>query len=115
MIPLALVGAAALGAISDAVSGASDASTVVSKKSKDKAKQSSEEFEAVFLNSMFSQMYSNVNGEGPFGGSGATGIYRSLLTDEYSKAIAKKGGIGIAEDVYRSLLTQQEAATKKPR
>ncbi|MEA2961357.1 MAG: peptidoglycan hydrolase FlgJ, partial [Alphaproteobacteria bacterium] len=44
-----------------------------------------QDFEAIFLNSMFQQMFANV-GEGPFsGGQGAT-IWRSFLTDEYAKS-----------------------------
>ena len=74
-----------------------------------KAKASSQDFEAVFLNSMFQQMFTGVQGEGPFGGGGATGVWRSFLTDEYSKSFAKAGGIGIADQVYGSLIAQQEA------
>ncbi|MCW5691084.1 MAG: flagellar assembly peptidoglycan hydrolase FlgJ [Pseudolabrys sp.] len=75
---------------------------------KAKAKASSEDFEAVFLNSMFQQMFTATDGEGPFGGSGATGVWRSFLTDEYAKNFAKAGGIGIAGAVYDTLLAQQE-------
>ena len=72
-----------------------------------KAKAAGEDFEAVFLNSMFQQMFSGV-GEGPFsGGPGAT-IWRSFLTDEYSKSFVKAGGVGIAAEVQRALLAQQE-------
>jgi flagellar protein FlgJ len=74
-----------------------------------KAHAASIDFEAVFLNSMFSQMFTGVDGEGPMGGSGATGVWRSFLTDEYAKSFAKSGGIGIADQVYRELLSQQEA------
>ena len=66
------------------------------------------DFEAVFLNSMFQHMFAGVDGEGPFGGQGATGVWRSVLTDQYAKSIAKAGGVGIADHVYRSLLAQQE-------
>ena len=76
---------------------------------KAKAHAAAQDFEAVFLNSMFQQMFTGVEGEGPFGGSGATGVWRSLLTDEYAKSFAKAGGIGIADQVYRSLIAQQEA------
>jgi Rod binding domain-containing protein len=79
---------------------------------KAKARAAAEDFEAVFLNSMFSQMFTNIDGDGPFGGSQATGIWRSFLTEEYSKSFAKKGGIGIADDVYRALLAQQEARSR---
>ena len=75
---------------------------------KAKVKAASQDFEAVFLNSMFQQMFTDINGDGPFGGSGATGVWRSFLTDEYSKSFAKAGGIGIATQVYRSLMAHQE-------
>jgi Rod binding domain-containing protein len=74
-----------------------------------KARAKAEEFEAVFLNSMFSQMFTAIEGEGPFGGSQSIGVWRSFLTDEYAKSFAKKGGIGIANEVYRTLMAQQEA------
>ncbi len=75
---------------------------------KAKAKAASQDFEAVFLNSMFQQMFTGLQGEGPFGGNGATGVWRSFLTDEYAKSFAKAGGIGIADQVYSALLAQQE-------
>jgi len=87
--------------------GASHVSTAT----KLKAKAAAQKFEAVFLNSMFQQMYTGIDGEGPFGGSGATGVWRSLLTDAYAKSFAKAGGIGIADHVYRSLIAQQEAGS----
>lgn len=74
-----------------------------------KARATAEDFESMFLNSMFQQMFANV-GEGPFsGGQGAT-IWRSFLTDEYAKSFVKAGGIGIADEVQRALLAHQEAA-----
>jgi len=80
----------------------------ISAAGKAKARATSQDFEAVFLNSMFQQMFSGVKGDGPFGGDGATGVWRSFLADEYSKTFAKAGGIGIADQVYRSLMAQQE-------
>ena len=76
--------------------------------SKEKARASAQDFEAVFLNSMFQQMFTGLQSEGPFGGNGATGVWRSFLTDEYSKSFAKAGGIGIANHVQRALMIQQE-------
>ena len=81
----------------------------MSASTKAKAKAASQDFEAVFLNSMFQQMFTGISGDGPFGGKGATGVWRSFLTDEYSKSFAKAGGIGIADQVYGTLLAQQEA------
>lgn len=74
-----------------------------------KAKAASQDFEAVFLNNMFQQMFTGIDGEGPFGGNGATGVWRSFLTDQYARSFAKAGGIGIADQVYNTLLAHQEA------
>ena len=76
---------------------------------KAKAKATAQDFEGVFLNSMFQQMFTGLQGDGPMGGKGATGIWRSFLTDEFAKGFAKTGGIGIADQVYGALLAQQEA------
>ena len=86
-----------------------DALTKVSPQTQAKAKKSSLDFEAVFLNSMFSQMTSGVKGEGPFGDTTGTGVWRSMLTDEYSKNFSRAGGIGISSDVFRTLILQQAA------
>jgi flagellar protein FlgJ len=58
---------------------------------------------------MFSQMLTGIDGDGPFGGGPAVGVWRSFLTDQYAKSFAKAGGIGIADKVYHALLAQQEA------
>jgi len=78
---------------------------------KTKTRAAAQNFEAVFLNSMFEQMYTGIGGDGPFGGSGATGVWRSFLTDAYAHAFAKAGGIGLANHVYQSLLATQERHT----
>ncbi|HWM82929.1 MAG TPA: rod-binding protein [Pseudolabrys sp.] len=73
-----------------------------------KAQTAAQDFEAVFLNSMFQQMFAGVTGDGPMGGQGAVGVWRSFLTDEYARSFAKSGGVGIGDQVYSSLLAQQE-------
>ena len=84
-----------------------EALTRVSPQAQAKARASSQDFEAMFLNSMFAQMTSGIKGEGPFGDTPGTGVWRSMLTDQYSKNFAKAGGIGISTDVYRTLILQQ--------
>ena len=71
------------------------------------ARGQAEDFEAMFLNSMFQQMFEGV-GQGPFNGGPGAAIWRSFLTDEYAKSFVKKGGIGLANEVERALLAQQE-------
>ena len=53
---------------------------------KAKARATAQDFEAVFLNSMFQHMFAGLDGEGPFGGSGAAGVWRSFLSEEYAKS-----------------------------
>ncbi len=67
-----------------------------------------EGFEAMFLSQMFAHMYSGIRSDGMFGGGQAEQMFRSLQIDEYAKAAAGTGGIGIADAVYRELLKLQE-------
>ena len=80
-------------------------------KIKTKAKAAAQDFESVFLNNMFQQMQTGINGDGPFGGSGALKVWRSFMTDQYAKTFAKAGGIGIASHVYQELLRHQGIAS----
>lgn len=73
-----------------------------------KARATAQDFEAVYLNAMFSHMFTAIGKEGPLGDGPGVGVWRSFLTDEYAKTFARAGGIGIADDVYRSLIAQQE-------
>jgi len=78
----------------------------------EKIRGTAQDFESVFLNSMFSQMFTGVGAEGPFGGGPAMGVWRSFLTNEYAKTFAKAGGIGIGDQVYSELLAMQAARSK---
>ncbi len=96
-----------------------DAMAKVSPQTQGKIHKQAEDFEAMFINTMFSQMTSSIKGDGPFGDTTGTGAWRSMLTDEYSKSFAKAGGVGISNEVFRSLIIQQAqssntSATNKP-
>jgi peptidoglycan hydrolase FlgJ len=86
----------------------------VSPQAQAKAQKTATDFEAVFLNSMFAQMTSGLKGEGPFGDTPGTGVWRSMLTEQYSKSFAQAGGIGISKDVYRELILQQAKLPGEP-
>ncbi|MBR0718598.1 flagellar assembly peptidoglycan hydrolase FlgJ [Bradyrhizobium liaoningense] len=88
-----------------------DALTKVSPQQQARAQKTATDFEGMFLNAMFSQMTSSVKGEGPFGSTTGTGVWRSMLTEQYSKNFASAGGVGIASDVYRTLILQQAKAS----
>jgi flagellar protein FlgJ len=79
----------------------------VSPQAQVKAKTQATDFEAMFLNQMFSQMTSGLKGDGPYGDTEGTGVWRSMLTEQYSKSFAQAGGVGISNEVYRSLILQQ--------
>ncbi len=79
----------------------------VSPKAQAKAKATATDFEAMFLNTMFSQMTSGLKGDGPFGETKGTAVWRSMQIEQYSKAFARAGGVGIANEVYRTLILQQ--------
>ena len=79
----------------------------VSPQAQAKAKSTATDFEGMFLNQMFSQMTSGLKGDGPFGDTQGTGVWRSMLIEQYSKSFAKAGGVGISNEVYRTLILQQ--------
>ena len=87
-----------------------DALTKVSPQAQAKAKNQAQDFEAMFLNSMFSQMTSGIKEDGPFGNTPSTGMWRSMMTEQYSKSFAQAVGVGISNDVYRTLILQQANA-----
>jgi len=100
-----------LGASLTSLGDAKTAQAQAALKIKARAKVAARDFEAMFLNSMFQNMFAGVNGDGPFGGSGALKVWRSMLTDQYAQSFAKTGGIGIAAQVYEQLLRQQGIKT----
>jgi Rod binding domain-containing protein len=107
MGPIALAGSAA-GLALDALNAVVAKPAKLASGVNAKAQAVAQDFEGVFLNSMFQQMFTGIDGDGPFGGKGSTGVWRSFLTDEYAKSFAKAGGVGIADHVYQALIAQQE-------
>lgn len=69
-----------------------------------------EDFEAFFLSQALQPMFANIGAAEPFGGGPGDDIWRSMQVDEYGKAIARSGGIGIADSVMKQMLQAQEAS-----
>jgi len=84
-----------------------EALTKVSPHAQTQAKATATGFEAVFLNSLLSQRTGRIKSDGPFGDTPGTGVWRSMLTEQYSKNFASSGGVGISNEVYRTLILQQ--------
>lgn len=74
-------------------------------------RQQAVELEGVFLNTLVKQMMSGVETEGMFGGGQAEETWRSMQSEYLADQIAAAGGIGLADDIMRTLLAQQEAVT----
>lgn len=77
-----------------------------------KIKDACQQMEAVFLNMLYNKMQESVPKSKLFGeDSQAEDIMRSMLNTELSKNMAKAGGIGLADMMYKQM--KQDAALMK--
>jgi Rod binding domain-containing protein len=74
-----------------------------------KARAAAQDFEAFFLSQVFEEMFAGVEPDSMFGGGQGETVFRSLMLQEYGKAVAQRGGIGIADAVQKEILKLQEA------
>ena len=68
-----------------------------------------EDFEAFFAGEYFEQMFAGMQPDPVTGGGDGEAMFRSLMIQEYGKAVAKQHTLGIADQVKRQLLQLQEA------
>ena len=61
---------------------------------------------------MFQHMFTGIGATARSATAPASAAWRSFLTDEYAKNFVKAGGVGIADQVYKSLLAHQEMRAK---
>ena len=66
------------------------------------------DFEAMFLSQMLAPMFDGIGTDGAFGGGFGEKMFRSLHVDAFARALADRGGVGIAGHVARQLLQAQE-------
>jgi len=67
-----------------------------------------EDFEAFFAGTYFEQMFSGIEPDPITGGGEGEAMFRSLMVQEYGKAVAKQHKLGIADIVKSQLLRLQE-------
>ena len=67
-----------------------------------------EDFEAFFAGTYFEQMFSGIEPDAITGGGEGEAMFRSLMLQEYGKAVAKQHSLGIADIVKKQLLRLQE-------
>ncbi|HVY98739.1 MAG TPA: rod-binding protein [Dongiaceae bacterium] len=68
-----------------------------------------EDFEAFFAGTYFEQMFSGIQPDPVTGGGEGEEMFRSLMLQEYGKAVARQHKLGIADIVKSQLLRLQEA------
>lgn len=78
-----------------------------------KAKKVATEFESLFISQMLEHMFGESSGDEAFGSSESDDIYKSMMVEQYGKAITKSGGIGIAANIERSLMNRALIATQE--
>lgn len=77
-----------------------------------KLKKTADDFESMFLEQMVDRMTQSTETEGPLGENGTGGsVWRSMLSNEYAKGIAKSGGVGISDQIMRSMIQMQAGGT----
>jgi Rod binding domain-containing protein len=68
-------------------------------------------FEANTLNELLQPMFDTVDSaHGAFGGGDGEATWRPMLVDAMAKAIAGRGGLGLAAPVLRQMMQMQETA-----
>lgn len=77
-----------------------------------KIEESAREFEAVFISEMIKPMFEGLKTDGMFGGGKAEEVFRSIMLQEYGKAIASTNTIGIADHVKAELIKAQAGETQ---
>lgn len=84
----------------------------VQKGGTEEIRQTAEDFEAFFLSRMVETMFEGISTDGMFGGGNGEKVFRSLLINEYGKAMAKTGTVGVADYVMKSILEMQEVQSQ---
>lgn len=74
-----------------------------------RASRAAEEFEAQVVAQLLAPLLASVETPGLAGGGAGEDAFASLLHEEYAKAIAARGGFGIADHVKAALIELQGA------
>lgn len=69
-----------------------------------------QDLEAAFLAEMLKHAgFGEARDEDSFGGGIGEEQFSSMLRDQHAHAIAERGGLGLAESIFQSLVRRQEA------
>ena len=73
-----------------------------------KADWAAKEYESIFISQFLGSMFSGIKTDGITGGGQGEEMFRSLMVNEYGKAIQQRGGFGLAAQMKTELLKHQE-------
>jgi len=71
------------------------------------AEQAAQDFEALLLNQMLSEMWQTVPKEGVLEGGRAEKMYYDMFHENVANSIAESGGIGIKEELLEDMKRQE--------
>jgi peptidoglycan hydrolase FlgJ len=83
------------------------APNVADVKTREQAQAVAQQFERMFITEMLQPMFSGIETDGPFGGGQGEDVFRPMLLDQYADAVARGGGVGIADSVLKEILRMQ--------
>jgi flagellar protein FlgJ len=72
------------------------------------AHKTANEFESYFLSQFVDRMFQGIPKDSLTGEGKGEDIFRSMLSQEYGKSLSGRGGVGIADQVYREIMKTQE-------
>jgi len=73
-----------------------------------KLREAAQRFEGMAIGALLQPMFETLKTNGTFGGGAGEDQWKPMMVDEIAKSIAKAGGLGLAEPVYRAMLQAQE-------
>ncbi len=74
----------------------------------DKLKSACIDFEAIFIGKMLEGLRNTVDKSGFIDAGAGEEIFQDMLFDEYAKSMAQKGTLGIAEMMYKDILSKSK-------
>lgn len=80
----------------------------------EKTRKSAQDFEAMAVAQLLQPMFQTVDtSHGLFGGGKGEEMWKPMMVSEMGKVLAKSGGIGIADAVFKEMLRMQEVKHDK--
>jgi flagellar protein FlgJ len=71
-------------------------------------KGAAKEFEGMFLSEMLSHMFDGLEVDDQFGGGHGEKMFRGMLVNQYGKMIANGKGIGLSDQIQKTMLEIQQ-------